>query len=44
LAAIDGNRDQLARLLQHRRALGPEQIEKEIVAFEIEARFPGEVK
>jgi antitoxin component HigA of HigAB toxin-antitoxin module len=44
LVAIDGNRDQLARLLQHRRALGPEQIEKEIVAFEIEARFPGEVK
>ena len=44
LNAINGNRDELARLLQHHRALGPEQIEKEIVAFETEARFPGEVK
>ena len=44
LNAIDGNRDELARLLQQRRRLGPDQIEKEIVAFENEARFPGEVK
>jgi hypothetical protein len=44
LNAINGNRDELARLLQQRRALGPDQIEKEIVAFENEARFPGEVK
>jgi hypothetical protein len=44
LNTINGNRDELARLLQHHRALGPDQIEKEIVAFETEARFPGEVK
>ena len=44
LNMINGNRDELARLLQHQRALGTEQIEKEIVAFETEARFPGEVK
>jgi len=44
LNAIDGNRGQLARLLQHHRALGPDQVEKEILAFEDEARFPGEVK
>ena len=44
LNAINGNRDELARLLQQRRALGPDQIEKEIIAFENEARFPGEVK
>ncbi len=44
LDVIDGHRDQLARLLQHRRALGPDQIEKEIIAFEYETRFPGEVK
>ena len=39
-----GNRGDLARLLQHHRALGPDQVEKEILAFEDEARFPGEVK
>ena len=44
LNAIDGNRVELARLLQHHRALGPDQIEKEIVAFEDETRFPGEMK
>ena len=45
LKAIDGNRGELARVLQrHRAALGPDQVEKEILAFEDEARFPGEVK
>ena len=44
LNAIDGNRDKLARLLQQHRALGPDQIEKEIIAFEAEARYPGAVK
>lgn len=44
LNAIDGNRDEFARLLQQHRALGPDQIEKEIVAFEHEVRFPGDVK
>lgn len=44
LNTIDGHREKLALLLQHHRALGPDQIEKEIIAFEAEARYPGAVK
>ena len=44
LNAINGNRDELAAAPPATSRLGPDQIEKEIIAFENEARFPGEVK
>ena len=44
LRAIDGNRGKLARVLHTHYALGPDEIEREIIAFEYEVRLPGEAK
>lgn len=44
LAAIDGNRDELGRILQRRYGLAEEEAEKTIAAFEKDVRYPGAVK